>query len=1685
MMLLVLLIPCLFMLVVAMIRVPEKPGLMMFAVATLVAASLPPILVTTSHAWRNGTEIAWTGIEAPPGKSLTIGGSFGGDVIGWPNGKHWPLFEVKGTQGSSSVLLSVTRSLAFLESNGRPLTGKPLRDGLKSGDYTFRVRPRWFGLAAPLVEIEDSSGNKLAEFRLAWAGRHRVLRLDHLLRRDIMALRASTQADKERALGLERWARTSSVLFLHKEAWFAHAEDQPHEIHLPVPEVITIRWPGRSSLRLRLMCDTNNSLRASFLPPFRHASPLPPKLPYQREDGTLRLLVAADPLLDQAVFLIPAGGRYRMCRQEIAIAPETGTIWPVVKPGTSEPSKTAAPNPVSRTRDASRGIIAKTTVYPGKNAPGLELSLVRDLPSLWLLMLGVLLAWLAMVWAARLLRPGVSPRTFTAMTGVTAAVWSILLYRLVLSLRYCLRPSELDRLAINGQINALVALALFPSLLLILMTIGSTARRYPQFKTTAISRFLVLLTILSVVEFFLVKKLWLTAPHSGFPFLPGLLPLIVLVVFQFRRPLLEKALGFYEAIVIAGAPQFWASVESQQSGRKKFPSPEVLFVCIVVILGSVLLLLFRVVDPVFGFRILSEIVAPLLIVWILAALLIGALEKAAFDTGAWQTASKRFVRISTRMVPLLVMIVLEPVIVGDVGATLGSLAVLIPVVIVLLLSARNRIALVATGFLTVLFLFLVLAFSFPEHLSHLPGSKVLGQLTNRALVHKKGIEVLRELIRHPILQDDSSPAAPSVILANAVQHTWQNKAMAHEGGMWGLGFGRGPARLSAVPMATVEYDSVFSTFVVAEMGHAGGLLLLLLYALPLAWVLWWAHPRFDSGAAFATVVTTTLFLEAATHAAMNYGILPFSGRNLPLLAVNSKTDILKWLILITFGLHALLWRGLDSDVDTRETNVPGRILNRPTAPAFVFGFLIILVVVGIARSGLRIIQDSSLDRPYSDRPIFESVQELIDQGRLVVDQKTKKIEISNDLVRNGMSWLEQDVAFFNSLSEEERLIGVRSPRTLELARKLGRVTTLENYDSLMRQFQAVFAAGDRMDRPCLFRLTQRTLEDPTTAELKTTLVLQPNFDAGSSTSLQIPQQPEDIPHLQAWDSRKGQYRLVSGPSWVMGHWRTASADIGWSIGELDRIAAALEPAWHEIGSETVRDKISTLSIDLQLQEVLVRYCRAMGRELHGRLLARRNRWTKAPPRVALTILNGLTGEVLATGGWPRSARGWRWQTVSSGKSLPDEVVPSTVWLSSWAPRFLRSRYQGERSFDRMVLGSSAKPFTALTALLVHPRLGVNLRVAGPARISNRNGIGGETSVFGIHIADKGWSVHSSGGTRHPRDFPSYLTFSDNRYQVYLGFLGLAKDGNDTPAGIALGSVSRGKWEATVFLDGGKHPINRVPLFPHMLVFGPGRPRRLDNLDKTALAQEYAHVFGVAIRKDQRPRLFSLWTGDRADDLEPLSPNATWARHLRDRTPAGTNLALDTIKNPRQWVSFLMGGASNLWTNVELAAGFSTVVLGQPVTAHMLRTEPTSPKHRMDLINAAREVREGLAGVVARRGATAFSIFRKRYPAPKRNGKRTAVEVLKTLRVSAYAKTGTLRVLPNRPESSRFLLTLVRWENKSQNIPRSAITFSFFVENGGMGRATRWAARFLVQHEDLINRLLDAQEKNETAPTPSP
>ncbi|MDQ2947063.1 MAG: hypothetical protein M3Y27_14160, partial [Acidobacteriota bacterium] len=963
-----------------------------------------------------------------------------------------------------------------------------------------------------------------------------------------------------------------------------------------------------------------------------------------------------------------------------------------------------------------------------------------------------------------------------------------------------------------------------------------------------------------------------------------------------------------------------------------------------------------------GEKFVQEVAAPLLLCWMPACLWLAA--RLRFRPGSRMSRRDLWWLVPWLIVAVLLIlapVILFPVLLGDAGGIVAAFSFFWPAVALLMAGGKpRRLQLIPMGTL----LFALLAFGLVYlnigYVTHLPGEAQV-----RLLIFKEGMSLQDRLPTLPMLKEDANRTVTVRQVSQGLQHTWENKAIAHEGGWLGLGFAKAPVRRSQVPQHTLQVDSTYSFYIASEFGLVGGIALLLIYAGPLLWVLISARPRFDPGHALGAVICSAFLLEAIIHAGMNLTAFPYTGRDMPLLAVGSFTDLLRWTLLLCLVVRTLQWRAMGSDPSVADERVEGflteSIISPPALPgamesvqepagpyrsaviwlallpAFLFGYTIF--------KGVQVIRDPDLSRPFQWTRLLNAVRQAADQGKLKVDPKTLDIEIADQaMAQQGGTLIEQEIARFNALTESEKLEG-SSAHAVEFRSRLRQIRSLADYDRLLNWLRSVETDDPVQQHPLLFRLVPdprsideegrvqvadrsyqirpnpafntsvsfhelrkqdipavslrgqasgmyvvrgkdfefripdravkgfedrlvileegsngalRKISDsnPDAGEARiqiryrpekrarqnfafgnlrattTGLVFRPEVDARlirtHSTAKKLPRfvaeklAPGDHVEITytigknkiqpSFSLEKTAQGALIGPAWVMGNWiATYDPDplIPWTV----NLANAMPDEQTRLGKD-LPNRLGTLTFDKSLQAAAQTFAAEKGREHYqGFLQSARSRREPLPPRFALSVISLPRGEVLAMGGWPRMSSSRHWETGPGG-----EQVPPFTWVDRDAPHSLRVRYQSDRNFDRIAVGSASKPLWASAVLRLHRGLENKLQVRGNDEIEN--------DVFGIVIPGKGWILHPSGW----HDLAKYLAVSDNRYQVRLGFLGLARSEADRPSDIAAGARSPSTKES---LDAGKTSWGHYPVFED-IDFMPNRPERIRGLEQSKL-----------------------------------------------------------------------------------------------------------------------------------------------------------------------------------------------------------------------------------------------------------
>lgn len=1711
----------------------RRGALLLVACVTSFFSVLAVVKITfSSPYWERGTQVIWAGVTASDAP-LIIGGEREDTTAAWPQYARAPQLTVVPGQTAGAGSLEISRGGAFVinNSDGQALNGTPLVVGSAKpfGDYTLRVNRLGLSvlhLFSPEVEVLDGAGKSLVGFSLR---RDRARSLRHLIAGQLMSEMSESQSDKEREQlitasdKLEQWAATIWLLRTDDEKIYVLAQDDVKTVTVNSGAELTVRWPNLSLpivVTTGRDSDGKSHTSLAFSSPWRLASPLPPAsiagCPPQEGAGDLMLSVTNSPRPCESSLLLPVGGNRGEFNHQVSISPQTNTFT-----GEGVKNNEAQPD-CPPTIECEKGGVGTSEKTLEGGAYSFGLATVRNLPSRTGITSLLLLAWVVFLGGLVLAHPRMPETARGVVYALALVAWNFLAFRLLLSLRYALDPAALDKLAIGGVTRAFFGLTLVPGLLLLIARLRCD--RYERPIRDGLRRGAMMKALLytgallaaGLAALYFPSRLWGNLPahyyaspsdyllsFSGLVFCVIIFVAVVFVAFHIKFLYQPDPKGILVRLFVSPwyLPESYFLNQGRNFWRSHLSRPwrllAVYFVAgfgfFVVYIG--LFVLAQVIGA--GDKTAQEMAVPVFFCWVsLLWLGLGRHIARHRDTFTWKSYA---VLALSSILMLAVPAVAIPFGIRDFGSILPVLALLLPLTWLLVVTLPWRAALCVAFAVVAIF---VSGFTFYQNLEGtIPLQKQLaaivpdslarsqGRTFARLLNYKQGSRALQLAITaNSIVGGEGLPYQE---LLNGNEHTWENRSMAHLGGMWGTGFGEAPTRRSRVRQDTLQYDSVYSFFVTSEYGLAGGMLLLLLYAVPLAALFIGGRRRFDAGYALAFIVASAFLIEALYHAGMNVGAFPLTGRNLPLLSVNSPSDLLRWTLLFTVMVTAVFWRyegqrqikdeaeSLIEPPPARPAGTGGAFVAAPREEplrkyTLVFVAVPALFAAAVLSSGVGVLRDTGKElTKYSHEPILKDVKWYLDKRIIQYDDNAKRLVLVKDDLKDPdeRSFIQQEVDRFNAREQVER--------EEEFAKEyLTRINTLLRDARDLEQYNAALGAITQLEPPQTRQSVFSVKVEPDEDGNPLTTRIEPNQGFDVSFSFQQGRSELRVPKVMYGDE------VLVGPAWVSGRFRSVvspTAKLPW-VAYL-RNALLDESAHPNEGepADAVSKRYGRLTLDKGLHEAALDFTAAEGVGLHETFLAREPKpeerespsafIRKLPRRVALSILSLPGGEALALGGWPTMSSerpDWALTSVRDGEAEKRYWVPPLSWIEHGAPKALRLRYGGDRNFDRtLVMGSTVKPIWAAAVLKVNPGLEGQLKVQGASGLENE--------AFGVKIAGKHWTLNSR--TPDWVDFNNYLKTSDNRYHVRLGMLGFAQnEGGRVKAAGA--SPSR----AESLSAGEPQPWQQYPAFtPPLRVTGQGDGRRLTDFKKEAdrngalagtnFARTLRGMFsiGVAGHRDKQDRRVgefgfrrSFWTKDEADDLTASPRRISELFNLI--SPEAVDLAFDELSRPRDYITMLLGGGSNMWANVDLAAAFGTCVVGRPVLAHIVANdEPirTLPERQLLDPAGASKLHAGLEAVTSEKGGTAFKAMQSK----------GVLTLLKPLGVKAYAKTGTLRAEDDEAPTSRIVLALVKWKDEKAGQVETGLVFSLVIEEGRTGTAADWLAQFIIEHQSHISRLL--------------
>jgi hypothetical protein len=1608
--------------------------------------------VLDSRVWPEGHRLAWLGLGASKGGGISIGGTREKAVCGWPSGDFSPAVTFM-PDGEAAAKLTISGGGGFLinKTSGEILNGTTVNIGssLEVHEYTlqFVKGGSWLPGARRLrlLQGHGTSAKLLVSLDLEreplWGGTVTEGKARSLGGMVESGKRADNVTASD--LVLAREALGDVRIFIPKVGSLRVLNDkQSDTARVVLPCALELRFPPNRRLPAKLE-SRSGQLHLIFDRPSRATSPMPP-------DSSKPIIFALQARPAEQIFPMPFGGRCSEERPSLRFKAGPSPLLLDMREegvGTLVPEEfvSRAPKDWPMVENEVSGKVLRIAEHE------FHVGMIYDLPSKRLLVVNSLLAFLLFSLGALVSTPrmGIVEPTRWAVFGVSLTLWAFLMLRLLLSLRYALEPAYLDTQAVRGVVNSFAALAIGPGLLLLVLrrSFLNAERGYSKDAERRWWMAAGVFLLGAFASWMIARRLWHGWEVDWWK------PVISLSAYAVITAILCRTAKNLQPRLYS----VWSAVfRGRWHGHDRWRL--VMNIVVICLIAAGLVLATGVVSHE-AVKFSTEVVCQLLLIWLPVFCLLCAKGETCtgnYDLRRWRWSSAA----SCAVVLVLMPIVLQPLITHDKGSVCAAFAVFIPLGLLLLATPSRMLG-------TVVLLGVTVAIILASAILYLK-PELAGEAGIRVRSWLKNDDMELDILFSEGISSSDDVGAKAWKVQNVIQHSWENRAIAHTGGIVGEGFGQAPVRNSQVPQQTVQCDSVFSFFILGDHGLVGGATLLVAGLLPLCFFFASGRQKLDPGVGLAVLIGAAFAFEVALQGAMNLGLLPFTGRNIPLLTVNSNTDLVRWLILMSFGTHALFYRFNEHGGLVRET---ASILSKPpeygTTPAperlagpFIFTAAVpALLAVGTLGYAAWRVNDEKYGMPITKLRLEEQVQAIARSGLVEVDQKTLELHPGPALKTRESMLLPQEITRFNALPVEDRK---RERIFAQLGTQLATVRTLDDFASLLRDLLEIHRpiGGSRRPSPfALEKVPEQKDEDGESIESDAEtddvngqpkpgeyhLIANPAYI--NQIHFHHRFTPEELPHLK-WANE-----LLIGPAWFGGR-TVLAADDRAPIPWLGPLADALAAEWSRLGGRDGAKRYKGLTLDRDLQKATMGFASDKAIALHEEVIREANQRVtsdkreaaeRMPPRVAVCVMDisdGAEGHMLAMGGWPRMT------SAPFSKEQNGQIILSRDWLDQSASLPIRTHYGGDRNFDRLLMGSTTKPLWAAVVLSLNQKLARQLYVRG--------GDAREHEVFGIPICpeNKSWHVLPS---LNWRGFDEYLAVSDNRYHVRLGFFGLSAMANG-----AFTSASKATLAKESLLENPAKPIapmGFVPKFDERIVFGKEKPKILINLNTTPLAEAWRQHFTVGIDgKQLNAHRLSFWTGDENDDLFSVilarqnhsgsAPSAI----LDNISPETVQLDLHKVKTPRQYVSLLFGGGSNLWSNVDLAGAFGSVVVGKAIVPHVIETSrpvvalvmPFDPKVRDAL-------RPGLAWVLQNRkrvAGTAYSHLG-----------REAHDVLDRMGVTAYAKTGTLREEDAGRNTSRIVIALIQESSDK----RRGLVISIAAERGGTHRATEWLGQYLVKN----------------------
>ncbi len=951
------------------------------------------------------------------------------------------------------------------------------------------------------------------------------------------------------------------------------------------------------------------------------------------------------------------------------------------------------------------------------------------------------------------------------------------------------------------------------------------------------------------------------------------------------------------------------------------------------------------------------------------------------------------------------------------------------------------------------------------------------------------------------------------------EHFW---TMFHYAARGSAGTGYGGAPIERVPFANgiAQSDNTYSIYIMSEHGSRGAIAVLGLYlflSLLLIFILTQHMADDPLPTLLVGGVALTILVSALYHAAGNVGAVPFTGKNLPLLGLNSLADVLLVGVLLALAFSVIGYGQKDlptAQLGVLSTFSRSNILN---LWLLFIGLLLILSFAAVVLQTLKASNNKAYQGDYNLDRFMQFARDQIAQGNITLDPNTSQIPPPSNVPGLGEGqYLRLLVDQFNHATPEEKQSGKYffRARNLTLDEDLyGSTSAHDRYNETVLDIDPNYF---RRPSPFTDKLSWRggiVSRDAVDEEQDylsgegLSLFLRHVIDSdnpipavGDKADISLPDQGVSSSLTEQSFSRY--FRVL----------RTAGKDTDplFDLYAIER-DAVLEPhaAQVYVNGQPVRDKTRLEPGDIVAvksspatgeHDLVFSYQKGhSGQFTQYHWVNGRNEYSYPMGEtlaLARPIVEAVNGEVS--------------RLEQNNQNAEAKQLSSTPLALSISAALNRRLYQalsqeGEDLWREINKKNGLKPRLAVTAM--NPETGEILALASwPSMDPNPRPSEQEKSDPSSYtnlarrrdaesarlLPNHNFTLHVLGSATKPfiagaaaSAFPELLSLKVNHEsEIYEEVLGVPTK----PAWRASGgglidwstflrrsdnyyAVNIGFFGLTKPGDNGKLSLNgpvisqsyeinnqrynRQPDFGGRATRGSGE---MLGLEYSPLAGKLGELFGIQYSGPDADPITSVWQQAQQAHLLPEAGAA-----VNSISPEMPNLKLNNIRDARDFVMICLGGKTNLWSNVKSAEAFSRLVTGKRVNATMMKVPSDAPPRFEALDASYAPVRPLLLKAleeVALSG-TADALAGK---IRSINGARGGSD---GRRFAIFAKTGTLRGLSSRNDSN-FIFAAGLWNEKTMQLDDSVV-LSIYIEKGNSGGESGRSAAFALKIMSILDQ----------------